>query len=62
MQTNIGLFDRIVRIAGGTLLVALALFGEIGVWGYIGLLPLVTGLLGLSPLYFCIDAWIRGRT
>ncbi len=48
---NIGLLDRVIRITFGGLLVALAFFGAIGAWGYIGIIPLATGLLRWCPLY-----------
>ena len=48
---NVGILDRILRITMGLLLIALAFFGIIGNWGYIGLIPLATGLLKWCPLY-----------
>lgn len=48
---NIGTIDRGLRIVGGALLVALAGAGTIGSWGYVGAVPLVTGLAGICPLY-----------
>jgi len=51
MQKNIGLIDRWTRISIGLLLLALALAGVIGPWGYLGLIPLVTGVVARCPLY-----------
>ena len=51
MQTNVGGIDRIARIAIGALLVILAATGQVGVWGWLGLLPLATGSLGWCPPY-----------
>jgi hypothetical protein len=51
MTPNVGGIDRIVRIALGTVLLALAATGTVGVWGWLGLLPLATGLLGWCPPY-----------
>ncbi len=51
MTPNVGGIDRIVRIALGTVLLALAVTGTVGVWGWLGLLPLATGLLGWCPPY-----------
>ena len=51
MQTNVGGIDKILRIVIGVLLIALALFGVIGVWGYIGVIPLATGLFNFCGLY-----------
>ena len=51
MQFNVGTLDRAVRIVAGLALISLALSDVIGVWGYIGIVPLVTGLLSSCPLY-----------
>jgi Protein of unknown function (DUF2892) len=51
MRVNIGTADRVVRVAVGTVLIALAALGTIGPWGYVGLLPLATGLLRVCPAY-----------
>ena len=51
MTTNVGGIDRILRIAIGAVLVILAATGQIGLWGWIGLLPLATGLVGWCPPY-----------
>lgn len=47
---NEGTLDRVVRIALGIALLYLAFTGR-GVWGYIGIVPLLTGVLGTCPLY-----------
>ena len=51
MKANVGGIDRILRIVIGLVLVALALTGTIGPWGWIGIVPLATGALGFCPLY-----------
>lgn len=51
MKTNVGGIDRILRIVIGAVLVGLTLAGIIGAWGWIGMVPLATGLLGFCPLY-----------
>lgn len=51
MQANVGRLDRIVRIVVGLILIGLAVSGTIGIWGWIGLLPLLSGLLGVCMLY-----------
>ena len=51
MIANVGTLDRTLRIVGGVALIALALTGTIGAWGYIGILPLVTGLFRVCPAY-----------
>ncbi len=51
MTKNIGNIERIVRIVGGLVLIALAATGSVGVWGWLGLVPLATGLVGWCPPY-----------
>ena len=51
MKNNVGGIDRILRIVMGAVLVILAATGQVGVWGWIGLLPLATGLMGWCPPY-----------
>lgn len=51
MKTNIGTVDRALRIIIGLLLIAGTLGGMIGWWGWIGVLPLATGIVGVCPAY-----------
>ena len=51
MSPNVGTIDRVLRIAGGIALIALAAVGKIGMWGYIGIVPLATGLFRFCPAY-----------
>ncbi|EHR68943.1 Protein of unknown function (DUF2892) [Burkholderiales bacterium JOSHI_001] len=51
MKLNVGGIDRILRIVAGLVLIALAFTGTIGVWGYIGVVPLLTGAVGFCPVY-----------
>jgi hypothetical protein len=51
MKPNVGTVDRVVRVVGGVALITLALLGRIGVWGYIGIVPLLTGLFRFCPAY-----------
>ena len=51
MTTNVGTIDRALRIVAGIALIALAATGTIGLWGYIGIVPLATALLGWCPAY-----------
>ncbi|PZQ77285.1 MAG: DUF2892 domain-containing protein [Variovorax paradoxus] len=51
LPTNVGHLDRALRIVGGVLLIALAAKGTVGLWGYLGVVPLLTGLAGNCPLY-----------
>jgi hypothetical protein len=54
MKLNVGGIDRILRIVAGLALIGLTLAGVIGVWGWIGVVPLVTGLFKFCPLYTMI--------
>jgi p-aminobenzoyl-glutamate transporter AbgT len=51
MQCNVGGIDRILRIAVGALLVVLAITGTVGAWGYLGLIPLATGIFRFCGVY-----------
>ena len=51
MKINEGIVDRSLRVVAGLVLIGLAVTGTIGVWGYIGVIPLVTGAVGMCPLY-----------
>lgn len=51
MKTNEGVFDRSLRVIVGLVLIGLAATGTVGLWGYIGIIPLVTGAVGMCPIY-----------
>ncbi len=51
MKQNVGGIDRTVRIVAGLALIGLAATGTVGVWGWIGVVPLATGLVGWCPPY-----------
>jgi hypothetical protein len=51
MQANVGTADRVLRIFIGLALIALTATGHIGAWGWIGILPLVTGIVRICPAY-----------
>lgn len=51
MKANAGTIDRALRVIVGLVLVGLAAAGTIGMWGWIGVVPLVTGLIGFCPAY-----------
>lgn len=51
MKSNVGGIDKIARIVIGALLIVLALAGVIGAWGWVGVLPLATGLFNFCPAY-----------
>ncbi len=54
MKFNVGTLDRVLRIIVGIVLIVLAITGTIGVWGWIGVVPLATGLFKFCPLYSLI--------
>jgi hypothetical protein len=53
MKCNVGSIDRILRISVGIVLVGLAANGIVGWWGWLGLIPMTTGIfrfcLGIPP-------------
>jgi hypothetical protein len=50
MTCNVGKTDRIIRIVVGVVLIAVAVvFAQ--PWAYIGIIPLVTGVVKFCPLY-----------
>ncbi|GEN27010.1 membrane protein [Halovibrio variabilis] len=51
MKSNVGGIDKILRILVGIALIVLTLVGTIGVWGWIGVVPLATGLFNFCPAY-----------
>ena len=51
MKSNVGGIDRILRIVLGLVLIGLAATGTVGLWGYIGAVPLATGVIGWCPPY-----------
>ena len=51
MKPNVGTADRIVRIVLGLVLISLVFVGPRTPWGWLGLVPLATGLVRFCPLY-----------
>ena len=51
MPKNVGKIDRYLRIGAGALLLLLAAMGTIGAWGYLGIVPLLTGIFSTCPAY-----------
>ncbi|MFW1676836.1 DUF2892 domain-containing protein [Pontibacter sp. JAM-7] len=51
MKQNVGGIDRVLRIIVGLVLIAATLAGMLPVWGWIGVVPLATGVFSLCPLY-----------
>lgn len=51
MTKNLGTLDRVLRIVVGLILIALVFVGPQTPWGWIGLIPLTTALIGWCPAY-----------
>lgn len=51
MKANVGTVDRVLRIVVGLVLIGLTLAGSIGPWGWIGVVPLATGMFRFCPAY-----------
>ncbi len=51
MRANVGTVDRVLRIGAGVVLIGLTLAGSIGPWGWIGVVPIATGLFRFCPAY-----------
>ena len=51
MMINESHFDRIIRIVTGLALIVGAVTGFIGMWGWLGLAPLLSGIVGVCPVY-----------
>lgn len=51
MKANVGGIDRILRILVGLGLIALVFVGPMTPWGWVGVVPLLTGLVKFCPVY-----------
>jgi hypothetical protein len=51
MKTNVGSTDRVLRILVGLVLIGLAATDTVGLWGWIGIVPLLTGIFRFCPAY-----------
>lgn len=51
MKVNAGTIDRALRVLAGLALIGLTANGTIGAWGWIGVVPLLTGAIGFCPAY-----------
>lgn len=54
MKANVGSIDRAIRILVGVCLIAATLLGWIGAWGWLGIIPLATGLFKFCPAYLAL--------
>ena len=60
-RLNVGNVDRLLRVLVGLALIGLAVTGTIGFWGYVGLLPVLTGMAARCPLYAALDIATTAR-
>ena len=51
MKQNVGSIDRTIRIIVGLGLISLVFIGPQTVWGWIGVVPLATAMIGWCPPY-----------
>jgi hypothetical protein len=51
MKCNVGNMDRAIRIIAGLVLIVLAATSTIGIWGWIGVIPVLTGVFRFCPAY-----------
>jgi hypothetical protein len=51
MKANEGAIDRVLRVLVGAGILSLAFIGPQTPWAYLGVIPLLTGLVGFCPLY-----------
>jgi hypothetical protein len=51
MKCNSGGIERSLRVLAGLVLITLAVTGTVGMWGWIGVIPLFTGIVGFCPAY-----------
>lgn len=51
MKCNVGNMDRVIRIIAGLVLIALAATSTIGMWGWLGIIPVLTGTFRFCPAY-----------
>jgi hypothetical protein len=56
MKANVGSIDRVIRIVVGLALIAATLLGLIGVWGWLGIIPIATGVFRFCPAYLPFGA------
>lgn len=54
MSKNVGTVDRILRVIVGAALIAYALYNPDAWWGWIGVVPVLTALVGICPAYSLI--------
>ncbi|MBI5942651.1 MAG: DUF2892 domain-containing protein [Caulobacterales bacterium] len=61
MKLNEGAVDRILRVVIGIAVLSLAFVGPRTPWAYLGVVPLLTGIVGFCPLYAMLGINTCGR-
>ncbi|WP_448202716.1 YgaP family membrane protein [Azospirillum sp. sgz302134] len=51
MPINVGAIDRALRAIVGLVLISLVFVGPQTPWGWVGLIPLLTAVIGFCPAY-----------
>lgn len=62
MKMNVGNADRIARAIIGIALIGATLYGWIGAWGWVGVVPLATAAFSFCPLYAMLGMSSRHTT
>ena len=50
-KANEGTIDRALRVIVGLVLISMVFVGPMTPWGWVGLVPLITGIVGTCPVY-----------
>ncbi len=61
VQRNIGNVDRLLRVTVGLALIGATLMQLVGAWGWIGVVPLLTGAVQVCPAYLPFGLSTRKR-
>jgi len=48
---NVGSIDKVLRVLVGVIALSLVFIGPQTAWGWVGVIPLMTGLVSFCPLY-----------
>lgn len=59
--SNVNSIDRILRIVIGIILISLVFIGPKTLWGYIGIIPLLTAFINFCPLYSILGISTRSK-
>lgn len=59
-MSNEGTIDRAIRVVAGAIILSLAFVGPQTPWGYVGLVPILTGIIGFCPAYKLFGLDTRG--